>query len=562
MVERRAGGDAAIGRRATARVTMGTAAGSGYDAVIVGAGPNGLVAANVLADAGWRVLVLEAAQRPGGAVASEELAGGAVADVCSGFYPLAASSPAITRLGLEAHGLEWCRSPTVLAHVLPEGDAIELHQDAGRTAAELERRQGGDGNRWQQLSSLFDRASQPLLDALCTPFPPVRAAARLVRSLGAGSALRLARLATLSARRLGDEELIGPAGPLLMAGCCSHSDLTVDAAGGAFYGWFLAMMGQRVGFPVPKGGASGLAEALARRLEAAGGEIACGRTVERVTVRHGVATGVVDASGDAVRARRAVVAGVSATSLYGVLLPEGTTPPRLADDLRRFEWDRATVKVDWVLDGPVPWRAAGARRAGTVHVADSMDELTRTGAELATGEVPSRPFVVFGQPAVADPSRVRGGREALWAYSDVPRRVRGDPSGIDTGRWDERELAAFADRIEARVEQHAPGFRSQVLFRRVLGPAELSSRDANLVDGSRYGGTAGLHQQLAFRPVPGLGRPETAIRRLYLGSASAHPGGGVHGACGWNAARAALRAAGPGAVAGRAIVAAQRRLAR
>lgn len=526
----------------------------------MGAGPNGLVAANALCDAGWRVTVLEAAATPGGAVRSDEL-GGLVTDMASSFYPLAASSPAITALRLEEHGLEWCRAPAVLAHPL-DRDAAMLYQDPDRTAGALDARHAGDGEAWRRLSTQFDAASDHLLDALCTPFPPVRASARLARSLGAGGTLRLARLASLSARRLGEEELGGQGARLLLAGCAAHTDLMADAAGGAFYGWFLAMLGQRVGFPVPRGGAGNLAGALARRLEARGGAIECGRRVVEVTVRNGRATGVVDDQGRAVRARRAVLADVAAPTLYGALLPGWTRPSGLAHDLRRFRWDRTTVKVDWALAGPVPWRATGARQAGTVHLADTVNELTRSWAELTSGEVPARPFVVLGQPAVADPSRVAGGAATVWAYSDVPVYVRGDPFGRIAGRWDEHDLAAFADRIEARVERQAPGFRSLVTSRRVLGPHQLAEMDANLVHGSRNGGTAMLNQQLVWRPVPGLGRPETPIRGLYLASASAHPGGGVHGACGWNAARAAVRSQGAGALAAGAVVAAQRRLAR
>lgn len=535
-----------------------------YDAVIVGAGHNGLVAANVLADAGWRVLVLEAQGTPGGAVSStRSLAPGVVTDVCSAFYPLAVASPAIVRLGLEDYGLEWCRAPTVLANPLPGGDAVVVHGDVEATAAALDARHPGDGDAWRRLYDLFERVSGPLLDGLCTPFPPVRAAGRLLRTIGAGEALRFGRLALLPVRRLGEEELGDAGARLLLAGCTAHTDLSPEASGGAFFGWLLAMLGQRDGFPVPKDGAGRLIDALVRRLESKGGELRCDSEVVHVTVRAGRAIGVVTASGTSIRAHRAVLADVAAPALYGALLDADRLPPRLADDLRRFNWDRATVKIDWVLNGPVPWLAPEVHRAGTVHLANSVDELTRYEAELAMGEVPSRPFVVLGQSGVADATRAPRGMSAVWAYTHVPAAVRADPFGVLKGTWDEDECSTFAERIEARIEQHAPGFRALVTSRRVAGPRDLEAHDANLVHGAINGGTAALHQQLFFRPVPGLGRPETPVRGLYLASASAHPGGGVHGASGWNAARAALRAhARAGRLTSLGLVAAQRRLAR
>jgi len=535
-----------------------------YDAVVIGSGPNGLVAANVLADAGWSVLVVEAAPMPGGGVSSGTYLGDDVtADVCSAFYPLSVASPAIASLQLEEYGLEWCHAPVVLANPLPGGEAAVLHGSVDETAEGLELEEPGDGEAWRRLFDLFSRVQEHLLNSLCTPFPPVLPAFRMARLLGAGDALRFARMAVLSVRRLGEEELNGTAGRVLLSGCTAHTDLSPEASGGAFFGWLLAMLGQRHGFPVPKGGAWQLTAALVRRLESRGGEIECGRRAVGIEVRAGGACGIVTDDGSTRRARRAVIADVVAPTLYGELVGERWVPSRLKDDLRRFQWDPATVKVDWVTNAPVPWRSAGVRRAGTVHIANSVDELTRYSAELASGEVPTKPFVLLGQADVADPSRAPGDRHVLWAYTHVPKEVRADAFGTIRGLWDESELAAVADRIEARIEAHAPGFRASVARRHVMGPRELFDHDENLVGGAINGGTSALHQQLIFRPVPSLGRPETTVRRLFLASASAHPGGGVHGACGWNAARAALRQDGPtGRFRSVALVGAQRRLSR
>jgi phytoene dehydrogenase-like protein len=291
------------------------------------------------------------------------------------------------------------------------------------------------------------------------------------------------------------------------------------------------------------------------RLETLGGAVACGEQVVAVTVERGRACGVETAEGTRYRARRAVLADVAAPALYSELLDNRLLPSRLPDDIRRFQWDPATVKVDWRVREGVPWTDPLVRDAGTVHLAEDVDELTRSSAELATGTIPAHPFVLLGQPSVADRTRTAADDVAVWAYTHVPARVQADPYGILRGTWDDEELGVLADRIEERIEAHAPGFRARVVTRHVMGPLELARRDANLVHGAIGGGTVALHQQLVLRPFPGLGRPETPIAGLYLASASAHPGGGVHGACGWNAARAALRSArGTGTLVARALV--------
>jgi phytoene dehydrogenase-like protein len=515
---------------------------AGADAVVVGAGPNGLVAANLLADAGWSVVVVEAEDEPGGGVRS---APGPhpdfLSDLCSAFYPLAAASPAIGALRLDEHGLRWRHAPAVLGHPLLDGRCAVLRRDLDHTLAGLDGFAPGDGAAWRRLFGLWERVGDPLLQALFTPSPPVRATARLASRLGPGGLLRFARFALLPVRRLAEEEFRGEGGPLLLAGCALHADLMPESAGSGIYGWLLAMLGQQVGFPVPAGGAGRLTAALVRRLESRGGMLRCGQPVTEVVVRRGRAAAVRTADGTEIVARRAVLADVVATRLYGGLVAWEHLPARLRADLRRFQWDFSTFKVDWALSGPVPWSAPAAGEGGTVHVAASLDEMTDYAGQLARGVVPDRPFLLVGQMTTADGSRSPQGTESLWGYTHVPRQVRGDAGRELSGDWPAGDVERFADRMEAQLERFAPGFRQRVLGRRVSSPGTLQAHNRNLVGGAINGGTSAAHQQLVFRPTPGLGRPETPVTGLYLASSSAHPGGGVHGACGANAARAALR---------------------
>ncbi|MEU9556220.1 phytoene desaturase family protein [Streptomyces fumanus] len=513
------------------------------DAVVIGAGPNGLVAANLLADAGWDVHVLEEQPEPGGAVRhDDQVAPGFVNDLFSSFYPLAAASPVLAGLRLQDHGLRWSHAPHVLAHPLTDGTCAVLDRDVRTTAASLDAFAPGDGRSWHRLHDVWERNRRDILDALFTPFPPVRATARLAARLRGGGGLRLARTLVLPVRRLGEEEFRGEGGRLILAGNALHADLAPEAAGSGGFGWLMSMLGQTYGFPVPVGGAGALTAALVHRLRSRGATLTCGRRVERILVRDGRAVGVRTADGGTVTARHAVLADVSVPALYGELVDAADLPAQVLDDLRRFQWDFATFKVDWALDAPVPWRSPEAAGAGTVHLADGVDELTRFMSQISRRQIPDRPFSLFGQMTTADPSRSPDGTESAWAYTHLPHDVRGDAGdeGL-TGRWDAKEQEIMADRVERQVERFAPGFRSVIRARRVLAPPTLQNMDRNLHGGAINGGTTAMHQQLFFRPLPGTGRPETPVAGLFLASAGAHPGGGVHGAPGANAARAVLR---------------------
>ena len=502
-----------------------------YDAIVVGGGHNGLVAANLLADRGWDVVVLEAAEHPGGAVWSDEaLAPGFVTDRYSAFYPLGAASPVLDALDLHEHGLRWSHAPAVLAHVLPDDRCAVLYRDVHRTAESVESFARGDGAAWEQVYTDFQKVREPLLQSIFGGFPPVRPALRLLRTLGIGDGLRFARFAVQSVRRYADEHFGGEGAAVLLAGNALHTDLPPESAGSAIYGWLLTMLGQHYGYPVPVGGSRGLTDALAARLRSRGVTIQCGTAVERVLVRDGTATGVRLADGTQLSAR-AVLADASAPSLYCDLVGAQHLPSKLVDDLGSFQWDAHTLKVNWALRTPIPWTASGARGAGTVHLGVDLNGLTRYAGDLATRTIPEHPLLLVGQMTTSDPTRSPAGTESAWCYTHLPDHT---PLGSPV-------IEQHVERIEQILERHAPGFGISVIARDIQTPGDLELADANLFGGAVNGGTASIHQQLVFRPTPGLGRADTVIDRLYLASASAHPGGGVHGGPGANAARSALR---------------------
>ncbi|WBQ08299.1 phytoene desaturase family protein [Kribbella sp. CA-293567] len=511
------------------------------DAVVVGAGPNGLVAANLLADAGWDVVLLEANDAIGGAVrSSTDVDAAFVHDTFSSFYPLAAVSPTIQGLNLQEHGLEWSDAPAPVGNPLRGGGWSLVHPDAADTAAALDAHSPGDGQAWLDLYSDWQRVGPAITEALLSPFPPVRAGVDLLRHLLGARGLKRLQLLIGPVRSVADQRFSGAAAKMLLVTNSQHADIAPTSIGSGLMGWLLVMIAQQHGYPVPRGGAGRLSQALADRFTARGGTIVCQARVDEIVIRGGRAVGVRTTDGTEYSARRAVLADVSAPALYCHLIPRQDLPFHVLQRLRFFKWDPATVKVDWALSTPIPWRDSPELAPGTAHIADSVDDLRRWARQLAGDWIPDRPFLLMGQMTTADATRSPAGTESAWAYTHVPQHTRGDAGGRLSGSWDAADAETMTERIEARVEEYAPGFTDRITARRILTPFELERRNANLVGGAVNGGTSGLTQELVLRPMPGLGRAETAIKSLYLASASAHPGGGVHGACGSNAARAAL----------------------
>jgi phytoene dehydrogenase-like protein len=445
-----------------------------YDALVVGSGPNGLAAAITLEQTGRQVLVLEAAERPGGAVATEELTlPGFRHDTFSSVFPAGAASPVFARMPLQRHGLRWIHPAACLAHPLPDGSAVALYRDLDRTVASLDRGHPGDGERWRAFAAPLMAHFDALRETMLGGFPPVRGAMRLTAGLGPRGILNFTRLLAMSAESLGDDLFQGEGTRGWLYGSAMHSDVPPTDRGSAIAAAYMNLLGHGVGWPSPEGGAGMLAQALVSYLRELGGEVRTGASVKRVATERGRVVGVELQDGERLAANL-VIADVMPQAL--ATLAGDALPARYARALRRYKYGPATLKIDWALDGEIPWTAPEAREAGTVHVGGSAAEVLQSTA-THTG-LPERPLMLLGQQSIADPSRAPTGQHTAWAYTHGPHSVD----------W-EAESDRHVERMEAQIERFAPGFRERILARHVLGPADLQRRNANLVGGDVGGGS-------------------------------------------------------------------------
>jgi phytoene dehydrogenase-like protein len=496
-----------------------------FDALVVGAGPNGLVAAATLARRGWRVLLLEAKGRPGGALYSEELSlPGYLHDVGAAFFPFALTSPALRSLDLGAVGLEWRNARRDSSHPGPDGLCPSIARDLELTKSSF----GTDGSAWEKLARWQHAMGDRLVEALLAPLPSFASAWQLgLRQLTKLGLAGLRSTAGLSRRLFSSD-----AAQRVLPGLALHVDLGPNDFSGAGLGLTLALLACSTGFPVPVGGARAITHAILRRFEEAGGTIQLGTPVQEILVRGKRAVAVRTKAGQEIGARRAILTDVGAPALYLKMLSSAAVPSWVRASMRRFRYGWGTFKMDWALSGLVPWTAPEARESAVVHAGDSVADLVEFTQQVRGGRLPTNPYLVIGQQSLLDSSRAPPDGHTLWAYSHIPSEL---PEG-----W-KKHRETFADRIEQRIEGLAPGFRSLIRARAVHAPPDLEAMDENLVGGDLGGGSAQLDQQLFFRPVFPYFRYRTPVRGLYLCSASTHPGAGVHGACGFNAARMALR---------------------
>ena len=466
-----------------------------YDAIVVGAGPNGLAAGIAIAQTGRSVLVVEGQDTVGGGARSAALTlPGFLHDVCSAVHPLAVGSPFFSTLPLSSHGLDWVQPPAPLAHPLDDGTAVMMERSVEATADGL----GPDAAAYRGLFGPLVRDWPKLTDDLLGPLrlprhPLVTARFGLT---GLRSALSVAQ------SRFGGERARA-----LFAGLAAHSILPLERPVSAAFGLVLGASGHAVGWPMPRGGAQRIADALASHLTSLGGQIETGRPVERLDDLPAAAVTLLDMTPKQV------------IKVAGQRLP-GFFRRRL----EAYRYGPGVYKMDWALSGPVPWRASECARAGTVHLGGTMAEVAHAEREVWRGSHPDRPFVLFSQPSLFDPSRAPGGQHTAWAYCHVP-----NGSGFD-----------MTGRIEAQVERFAPGFRERILKRSVRPPAAMEEYNPNYIGGDINGGVQDIGQ-LFSRPARMFSPYSIPSTNLFICSSSTPPGGGVHGMCGYFAARAALR---------------------
>jgi phytoene dehydrogenase-like protein len=465
------------------------------DAVVIGSGPNGLAAAIELARAGRSVVVREAADEIGGGLRSGEVTlPGFVHDLCSAIHPMAAASPFFRSVPLEEHGLEWIEPPLPLAHPLDGGRTVVLRRSVDETASAL----GEDAEAYSRIFRPLVKDWPQLESSVLGPL------VRIPRHPGAMTRFGLDAL--WPASRFARRRFEGEHARALFAGLAAHSILSLDKLASASFGLVLGVTGHAVGWPLPRGGSQAIANALGSYLQSLGGEIATGSPVESLDELAGVETVLCDV-----------------TPRQFLKLAGDRLDSRYRRALERFRYGPGVFKLDWALSAPIPWADPDSGSAGTVHLGGTLDEIVASERTPERGETSERPFVLLAQPTMFDPSRAPDGQHIAWAYCHVPNGSTSDRT----------------EAIERQIERFAPGFGELVLARNVMGPADLERRNANLVGGDIAGGSNELSQLIArpaLRPVP----YSTPLDGVYLCSASTPPGGGVHGMCGYLAARAAL----------------------
>jgi phytoene dehydrogenase-like protein len=474
------------------------------DAIVVGSGPNGLAAAVALARAGARVLVLEAHDEIGGGTRTAELTlPGFRHDVCSAVHPMGILSPFFRELPLEQHGLRWIRPGASVAHPLDDGDAVMLYRSLERTRAEI----GRDGAAWSRLIEPLLAAPHALLADILAPLRIPK------RPLGM---LRFGLRAVFSANRLARLLFREERARALFAGCAAHSILPLSQPLTAALGLVFAVTAHVEDWPVAAGGSEAIARALAGHLRSLGGVLETGRRVERLADLPQARVVLFDTSPDQL------------ARIAGEALPAGYRR-RLA----RYRYGPGVFKLDWALDGPIPWRDPRCREASTVHVGGTLEEICASERDMFHGRHCERPFLIVCQQSEFDPSRAPAGCHTGYAYCHVPHA-----STLDR-----------TEAIEAQMERFAPGFRDRILARHAMSPDWLSRYNANYVGGAITGGVADAFQ-LFTRPVARLDPYSTPNPRLFLCSAATPPGGGVHGMCGYWAAQSALERLARGTAAG------------
>ncbi len=468
-----------------------------YDAIVVGSGPNGLAAAITLAQAGLTVAVFEAKETIGGGSRSMELTlPGFIHDVCSAVHPLALDSFFFRSLALEHYGLEMIQPPAPLAHPLDDGTAVMLEHSIEATAAGL----GNDASAYRKLMTPLVANWDKIEGSIRAPLRPQIALYPFARVNFALKAIR-------SARGLTESLFDGEQAPAIFAGMSAHSMMSLEQPPTAAAGLLMGILGHTVGWPIARGGSQKIVDALAAHLLFLGGEIITGVEVKSI---------------DALPPARVVLCDITPRQLLriaGDLLPSS-----YQRQLRRYRYGPGVFKIDYALDSPIPWKAEACLRAGTVHIGGTFPEIAASEDAVARGEHPEKPFVLLAQQSLFDPTRAPEGKHTVWAYCHVP----------NGSSFDMRE------RIESQIERFAPGFRDHILAHSAMTSLDVERYNANYVGGDINGGILDLWQfytRPTIRPVPYT----TPAKNIFICSSSTPPGGGVHGLCGYHAARAALR---------------------